>query len=97
MSLHKTFITFAFTALLSTGAFASADSAIAAAEAANNAAKAVGYEWRDTGKMIKKAKQLAKQGKNSEAIKLAKKAEQQGHDAVAQYKSESKRYAANMK
>jgi len=97
MSLHKIIITFAFTALLSTGAFASAHSAISAAEAANNAAKAVGYEWRDTGKMIKKAKALAKQGKINEAIKLAKKAEEQGHNAVAQYKSESKRYATNMK
>ncbi len=94
MSFHKTIITFAFATLLSTGAFASADSAIAAAEAANNAAKAVGYEWRDTGKMIKKAKELAKKGQTSAAIKLAKQAEEQGHDAVAQYKSESKRFAS---
>lgn len=94
MSFQKTLITFAIAATLSTGAFASADSAIAAAEAANKAAKAVGYEWRDTGKMIKKAKELAKKGKTAEAVKLAKKAEEQGHDAVAQYKSETKRFAS---
>jgi len=93
MSFQKSIISIALGALLSTSAFASAHSAIAAAEAANKAAAAVGYEWRDTGKLIKKAKQLAKQGKTAAAIKLAKQAEEQGHNAVLQYKTETKRYA----
>ncbi len=97
MSFKKTIIAVSLGVILSSSAFASTKSvnaAIAAAEAANKAAAAVGYEWRETGKMIKKAKQLAKQGKSAAAIMLAKEAETQGHNAVAQYKSESKRYAA---
>jgi hypothetical protein len=93
MSIKKLLITFAISSVLSTSAFASADSAIAAAEAAQKAAAKVGYEWRDTGKMIKQAKKLAKEGKTADAIKLAKRAEEQGHDAVAQYKSETMRFA----
>ncbi len=97
MSFKKTLIAVSLGVMLSGSAFASTKSvsaAIAAAEAANKAAAAVGYEWRDTAKMIKKAKMLARKGKTAAAIKLARQAETQGHNAVAQYKSESKRYAA---
>lgn len=65
-----------------------AEAAISAAKAANKGAKSVGYEWRDTGKMIKKAEKLAKEGKTEEAIKLAKKAEMQGKVAQKQAASQ---------
>ena len=57
---------------------ASAEAAIAAAKAAQKSAGAVGGEWRDTGKMIKKAEQAAAEGNYANAEKLAKKAEAQG-------------------
>ena len=93
MYFNKKIALFAGSLFLTTTVFAStdADQAISAAEAAQKSASKVGYEWRDTGKLISKAKELAKQGKSSEAIKLAKKAEEQGKDAVAQYHSEVNR------
>lgn len=81
--------------VLSNVSYASTDDAIAAAEEARKAAAAVGYEWRDTAKMIKKAKDLAAKGKSEEAMKLARKAEEQGKDALAQYRREQQRYTSN--
>ncbi len=72
-----------------------ASSAIASAEAANKAAKNVNYEWRDTGKVIKKAKAADKAGDTKAAIKLANKAEKQAQIAAAQYVSENKRFSTN--
>lgn len=69
-----------------------AAAAIAAAEASNAKAKAAGYEWRDTGKMIKEAKKAAEMKDYDKAIKLAKKAENQGELAVKQQASETKRF-----
>ncbi len=57
---------------------ASANQAIAAAEAARKKAGSVGGEWRDTGKLIKKAKAAAEKGENEKAIKLATQARKQG-------------------
>ena len=57
---------------------ASAGAAIAAAKAAQKAAGAVGGEWRDTGKIIKKAEEAAAEGNYASAEKMAKKAEAQG-------------------
>jgi len=45
--------------------------AIEAARASQKEAKALGFEWRDMGKMIKKAEKLAKKGKNKKAIAIA--------------------------
>ncbi len=57
---------------LNTTAFAGAvDDAIAAAKKAQKEAAALGFEWRDMGKMIKKAEALAKEGKTKKAIKIA--------------------------
>ncbi len=78
--------------VLSTSVFASADKAISNAESARKAAAQIGYEWRDTGKLIKKARELAAAGKTEQAIALAKKAEQQSLDAVQQYRIEKKRF-----
>ncbi len=63
-------------------------SAIAEAKAALKKAATVDGVWRDAGKFIKKAEELAKKGKTAEAMKLAKKAKQQGElgyqQAIAQ-------------
>ncbi len=56
----------------------SPEAAIAAAKEAQKQAKSVGGEWRDTGKMIKKAEKLLKEGKAEKAMKLAEEAEAQG-------------------
>ncbi len=50
-----------------------ATDAIKAAKDAQKEAKSIGFEWRDMGKMIKKAEELAKDGKEKKAIKLANK------------------------
>ncbi len=58
--------------------------AINAAEAARSKAKSVDGEWRDTGKMIKKAKAAVEKGAYDEAIKLAQKAKEQGELGYSQ-------------
>ncbi len=55
----------------------SPDQSIAAAEAARKKAASVGGEWRDTGKLIKKARAAAEKGENEKAVKLAKEARKQ--------------------
>ena len=55
-----------------------ADAAIAAAEKSRKKAASVDGEWRDTGKMIKKAQAAMKEGKFDKAIKIANFAERQG-------------------
>jgi hypothetical protein len=68
-----------FTAVASTSAFAAdAAKAIADAKEARQQASSVGGEWRDTGKMIKKAEELLAAGKAEEAEALAREAETQG-------------------
>ena len=68
-----------FGATASSGAFAGpADDAIADAKEAQKQADSVGGEWRDTGKMIKKAEELLAAGKADEAEQLAREAEAQG-------------------
>ena len=52
---------------------------ITAADEARKHAASVGGEWRDTGKMIKKAKGLLKKGDFVAAAKIANKAAKQGH------------------
>jgi len=93
MKLTSKLIAFSFALIMSSYSYASAESAIASAEKARQAASEVGYEWRDTGLMIKEAKKLAASGKNEEAIKLAKKAEAEGKNALNQYHSELARYS----
>ncbi len=75
--------------LLSASAANAADraafnAAFAAAEKERNAAGAVGFEWRDTRKMLKRAISLAEKGDFDKAIALAKQAEEQGKDGQAQ-------------
>lgn len=70
-----------------------AKDAIAAAKKANKDAKAVGYAWRDTDKMIKKAEKALADGDYDKAIKLANKAKRQAENAIAQERSERGRLA----
>jgi len=68
-----------------------AKDAIAAAKAANERAKAVRNEWRDTGKIIKEAEKAEADGKCEDAVNLANKARRQAENAVAQEESERQR------
>lgn len=61
-----------------------AEAAIAAATAALDKAKAVGFEWRDSRKLLKKAESITKKGEYNQAVKLANTAKKQGEDAVKQ-------------
>lgn len=56
----------------------------AAAVASIDKAKASGNEWRDSRKILTKAEDAFKAGDIEKAIKLAKKAKEQGELAVAQ-------------
>ena len=67
---------------------AAADAAIAAANQANHKAKKVNYEWRDTGKLIKKADKAKDKGEFDSAVKLANKAKRQAMNAYAQYEDQ---------
>jgi nucleoid-associated protein YgaU len=69
----------------------SAADAIAAAKAANKRAQNENYEWRDTGKLIKKAEKALADGDDAKAIKLANQARRQAENAVKQKFSELKR------
>ena len=55
-----------------------------AADAARKKAASMNYEWRDTGKILKKAKEAAGKGDYKTAEKLATKAKMQGDMAVVQ-------------
>jgi len=70
----------------------SAEQAIANAKTANAEAKAANYEWRDTGKMIKKAEDKLAAGDEAGALKLANAAEFQAKTAVAQADAENKKF-----
>ena len=70
----------------------SAAQAIADAKAANAEAKAVNYEWRDTGKIIKSAEKKLADGDEAGALKLANTAKAQANTAVAQAAHENKKF-----
>lgn len=62
-----------------------AQQAIQDAEAAIAKAKSLAWVWRDTEKILKKAKKAAKEGKDDQAVKLANEAKMQAELAVEQY------------
>ena len=74
---------------------ATAEQAIADAKAANAKAKAMGAEWRDTGKMIDEAEAALAAGDYEKATNLANEARRQAENAMAQYQSEQERLKAN--
>ena len=55
-----------------------------AAVAARKAAVEVGFEWRDTRKMLRQARKLAKKGEYAKAVKLANQARRQGELGMVQ-------------
>jgi len=59
-------------------------SAISAAKAAHKSSVKKGFAWRDTGKLLKKAKKAHKKGDSKKAIKLANKAQKQAELAMKQ-------------
>ena len=68
------------------------EKAVAEAVAANDAAKAAGNEWINTGKLIKYAKKALDDGKEDKAILLANKAKRQAAIAQGQADYESEKF-----
>jgi len=67
-----------------TKSLADANMALKSAMAANSTAKKMYVEWRDTGKILKKARKAKGAGDFDKAVKLAGKAERQAINAVTQ-------------
>ncbi len=59
--------------------------AIGAAEETLREAKSLGAEWRDSQRLLARARAAAKAGDEEKAVKLANMAKRQGEDAIAQY------------
>ncbi len=70
------------------GPTAEVKNAIYAAKLKNARARNLGYEWRDTAKIIKEAEKAAENCENVRAKILADKAEEQASDAIAQYNAQ---------
>ena len=66
------------------------------ADAKRKQAAGVGYEWRDTGKMLKKAKEEHEAGNTEAAMKLVNQAMEQSADALAQYERETTAWASRV-
>lgn len=64
---------------------AAAEAAIAEAKKVTSEAAALGYEWRDTGKLIKQAEAALKDGDYAKAESLANQATAQSQEAIDQY------------
>jgi len=71
------------------GATPEVKNAIYAAKLKNARARNLGYEWRDTAKIIQEAEKAAEDCENVRAKILADKAEQQAADAIAQHDAQS--------
>ena len=67
-----------------------------AADAKRKDAAGVGYEWRDTGKMLADAKSSAEAGDMEKAMKLVAKAHEQSEDAIAQQAREANLWQARV-
>ena len=63
-------------------------SALENAKAAYAKADEVGYAWRDTEKMMKKAEEAIQAGEFDKAMKLVAKANKQAESAYAQFENE---------
>lgn len=64
------------------------NAAYEAADAARKQAASLGFEWRDTKKMLDEAKKAADKGDYETAEKLAMKAKREGEMGVAQAKEQ---------
>ena len=65
------------------------NAAVADAKSSLKTAASANYEWRDSGKILKKAEKAAKAGDFETAIKLVNKAKHQGDLALAQSKEQA--------
>ena len=96
--MKKVLLLLSMAALMPSGTGLLADPAAASpslleqAEAARKEADALGFEWRDTSKLIKQAKEALDKGQKEESDKLASLALLQGKAAVAQAKSTEKNW-----
>jgi hypothetical protein len=96
--MKKVLLLLIMAALMPTGASLLADPAAATpslieqAEAARKEADALGFEWRDTAKLIKAAKAALEKGQKEESDKLASEALLQGKAALAQARSTEKNW-----
>lgn len=94
-SIKKTLLSAAAAAALaiSSGAFAASqadfDAAYSAADAELKKAVSMGNAWRDTGKMLKKAKKAAAEGNFAKAISIARDAQFQAQAAQEQAASQA--------
>jgi hypothetical protein len=70
------------------GATPEVKNAIYAAKLKNARARNLGFEWRETAKIIEAAEKAAEECDNVRAKILADKAEQEASDAIAQYQGE---------
>ena len=68
--------------------------AFEAALAARRAAEDVGFEWRDTKKLLRQARSLAKKGEYARAVELAHRARRQGELGVMQAKEQEAAWRA---
>lgn len=78
------------------GDAATFEAAYKSAEAARMAAAEVGFEWRDTKKMLRQAKKLAEKGKFEQAIALADQAKRQGEAGVLQAAEQEKTWQSRV-
>jgi nucleoid-associated protein YgaU len=69
-----------------------AEQAIAEAKTANAEAKALNYEWRDTGALIEQAEEKYDAADYQAAIDLANKAKAQAEEAIRQANAENKKF-----
>jgi hypothetical protein len=67
-----------------------------AADARRQDASAVGYEWRDTKKILGQATAAAGEGDLEKAMKLVAKAHEQSEDAIAQQAREAELWQARV-
>ena len=70
------------------------EAAYEAGEAARKAAAEVGFEWRDTRRMLRNAKRLAGKGEYAKAVKLANQAKRQGELGVMQAREQETAWRA---
>jgi len=66
------------------------------AEAARKAVGELGHEWTETKKLLKKAKDAHKDGKEEKAMKLVARALEQANDGIAQHKREASNWMARV-
>ncbi len=87
-----------FSLVIGSNSFASDEFTAAwdAADQRRQDAAAVGYEWRDTGKILGQAKDAADGGDMDKAMKLVAKAHEQSEDAIAQQAREAKLWQARV-